>query len=62
VISVRVIQPTSDVTLTIDGQIGVNIQNEDVVMVAKGRKNIKFARLENRNFYQILHEKLSKGL
>lgn len=62
VISVRVIQPTSDVTLTIDGQIGVNIQNDDVVMVAKGRKNIKFARLENRNFYQILHEKLSKGL
>lgn len=62
VISVRVIQPTSDVTLTIDGQIGVDIHDEDVVMVAKGRKNIKFARLEHSNFYQILHEKLSNGL
>ena len=61
VISVRVIQPTSDVTLTIDGQIGVDVQDEDVVMVAKGKKNVKFAKLEHRNFYQILREKLSKG-
>ncbi|QRN86528.1 NAD(+)/NADH kinase [Clostridia bacterium] len=61
VISVRVLQSTSDVTLTIDGQIGVEIHDEDIVKVAKGKKNVRFARLEQRNFYQILREKFSKG-
>lgn len=60
-ISVRVKQATSDITLTIDGQIGVDVKDNDQIVVAKSERHIKFARLLDRNFYQILHEKLSKN-
>lgn len=60
-IQVRVIQATSDVTLTIDGQLGIEVQNQDEIMVKRSERYIKFARLKDRNFYQILHEKFSKN-
>lgn len=60
-IAVRVMQPTSDVTLTIDGQLGVAVHDQDVVKVAMGRRKVRFVRLADRSFYEILREKLSRG-
>ncbi len=61
IIFVKVKQPTSDVTLTIDGQIGVPMKDEDIVKIANGARDISFIRLSQWNFYQILHEKFNKG-
>lgn len=60
-IAVRVMQPSSDVTLTIDGQLGIAVHDQDLVKVAMGQRKVRFVRLADRSFYEILREKLSRG-
>ncbi len=47
------------VVLTVDGQQGFTLQNEDEIKVKKSNLSTKLIKLRERSFYQLLNEKLS---
>ncbi|MGI5838994.1 MAG: NAD(+)/NADH kinase [bacterium] len=51
----------SETMLTIDGQYGYTLQAEDEIIVTKAECVTKLVRLSNRNFYEVLHQKLKGG-
>lgn len=51
----------SETMLTIDGQYGYTLQAEDEIIVTKAECTTKLVRFSNRNFYEVLHQKLKGG-
>jgi len=51
----------NETMLTIDGQYGYTLQAEDEIVVTKADCATKLVRLSNRNFYEVLHQKLKGG-
>jgi NAD+ kinase len=49
------------VTLTIDGQVGFDLQYGDKVKIRKSEKRIKLLRWPNQNYFEILRTKLMWG-
>ncbi len=50
-----------EVMLTMDGQYGVRLEQNDAVVVTRSPFQAKFIRLKNRSFYYLLRRKLSEG-
>ena len=50
----------NEVVLTIDGQQGYKVKNEDKVVVSKADFYANFVKLNNRTFYDVLRNKLSE--
>lgn len=61
VLSVNVQFPdNASVVLTVDGEINIDISDTDVVTIKKHSASLKLLSLHNRNFYQLLNEKLKE--
>ncbi len=60
---VRVIiaSKTDEVMLTVDGQDGFKLKQDDEIIIAKSQLTTKLIKLRNRSFYDILREKLKDG-
>jgi NAD+ kinase len=50
-----------DVALTLDGQVGFPLQAEDVVVIRKSRNTFKLVQPMNRNYFEVLRDKLRWG-
>jgi len=61
-IEIVVDDTNKDIVLTIDGQEGVELQNGDTVRVCKAEYKAQLIKISKRNFYTLLHEKLTERL
>lgn len=50
-----------DVSLTLDGQIGIALEYKDIVEIRKSVYKTKLIRSASKNYYEILREKLKWG-
>lgn len=50
----------SAAVLSIDGERNINITPSDLIIIKKSDKSLKLITLYNRNFYQLLNEKLKE--
>lgn len=50
----------AEVVLTVDGQLGFSLQNEDQVIVKNSPHKTKLVNLKEKTFYNLLHYKLKK--
>ncbi len=66
-INIRIVlpKPNMNATMTIDGQVGVPIQKDDIIEVRRSPKRIKLVKCPNTSFFEVLRNKLgwsgSKG-
>lgn len=60
-IELRLRTPKEEVVLTLDGQVGVPIQPEHRVLIRKSRTTFKIVQPTNRNYFEVLREKLRWG-
>ncbi len=50
-----------DVSLTLDGQVGFRLQYQDRVRIRKSRATFKLVQPMNRNYFEVLRDKLRWG-
>ena len=60
-IELRLRTPKEEVVLTLDGQVGVPIKPEHRVLIRKSRTTFKIVQPKNRNYFEVLREKLRWG-
>lgn len=60
-IELRLRTPNEEVVLTLDGQVGVPIQPEHRVLIRKSLTTFKIVQPKNRNYFEVLREKLRWG-
>lgn len=53
--------PKEDVALTLDGQVGLPLEVEDRVMIRKSRTTFQLVQPMNRNYFEVLRDKLRWG-
>lgn len=61
VIKVTLRSRNEDVFLTIDGQVGVRMEEADSIEVCRSQKSISLIKTPFRNYFEILKEKLKWG-
>jgi NAD+ kinase len=61
VIEVRLMTEKEDVALTLDGQVGFPIQARDRVIIRKSNTTFNLVQPENRNYFDLLRDKLRWG-
>jgi NAD+ kinase len=59
-ISIRTGTRQAEVILTVDGQVGFQLQDDDVVQVTRAPLTTPLVQLEGSDFYTLLHRKLAK--
>lgn len=50
----------AQVVLTVDGQVGFDLQDNDLVTVGRGPRKVRLVTFDNHSFYKILHQKLKR--
>jgi NAD+ kinase len=60
-IKVKVLTETSDIYLTLDGQLGVNLEKGDEIEVRKSDNSVRLIRSPFRDYFTILKTKLMWG-
>jgi NAD+ kinase len=60
-IELRLKTQHEDVALTLDGQVGFPLQAEDVVVIRKSRNTFNLVQPMNRNYFEVLRDKLRWG-
>ncbi|MDT4896527.1 MAG: kinase [Acidobacteriota bacterium] len=60
-IELRLRTPNEEVVLTLDGQVGLPIHPEDRVLIRKSLTTFKIVQPTNRNYFEVLREKLRWG-
>ncbi len=60
-IELRLRTPNEEVVLTLDGQFGLPIQTEDRILIRKSLTTFKIVQPMNRNYFEVLREKLRWG-
>jgi NAD+ kinase len=60
-IELRLRTPDEEVVLTLDGQVGCPIGVEDRVLIRKSQTTFKIVQPKNRNYFEVLREKLRWG-
>jgi NAD+ kinase len=60
-IEVHLKTPDEEVVLTLDGQVGIPISVEDRVVIRKSRTTFDIVTPSNRNYFDVLREKLRWG-
>lgn len=53
--------PDEDVALTLDGQVGLSLEVKDRVSIRKSRTKFKIVQPTNRNYFEVLRDKLRWG-
>lgn len=61
VIEVRLMTEKEDVALTLDGQVGFPIQARDRVIIRKSNTTFNLVQPKNRNYFDLLRDKLRWG-
>jgi len=61
VIEVRLMTENQDVALTLDGQVGFPLQAGDRVVIRKSRTTFNLVQPANRNYFDVLRDKLKWG-
>lgn len=61
VIELRLKTHTEDVALTLDGQVGFPLEVEDRVVIRKSRTTFQLVQPMNRNYFEVLRDKLRWG-
>jgi len=61
VIEVRLMTEKEDVALTLDGQVGFPIQAHDRVIIRKSKTTFNLVQPKNRNYFDLLRDKLRWG-
>jgi len=61
VIEVRLMTEKEDVALTLDGQVGFPIQAHDRVIIRKSTTTFNLVQPKNRNYFDLLRDKLRWG-
>ena len=61
VIEVRLMTEKEDVALTLDGQVGFPIQARDRVIIRKSNATFNLVQPKNRNYFDLLRDKLRWG-
>jgi NAD+ kinase len=61
IIQVRLTAEYDDVRITLDGQEGYDMCAEDILEIKKTKTSLKLIRGPNKNYYQILRDKLHWG-
>ncbi|HLW52567.1 MAG TPA: NAD(+)/NADH kinase [Candidatus Angelobacter sp.] len=60
-IEIRLMVTRENAFLTVDGQLGVPLEEHDVVQCRKSKYDVKLFKLPERNFFQVLRSKLKWG-
>jgi NAD+ kinase len=60
-IELRLKTRNEEVLLTLDGQVGLPLQNEDRVLIRKSRTTFNLVQPMNRNYFDVLRDKLRWG-
>ena len=60
-VELRLRTPDEDVVLTLDGQFGLPIGIEDRILIRKSLTTFKIVQPKNRNYFEVLREKLRWG-
>jgi NAD+ kinase len=61
IIELRLKTDQEDVTLTLDGQVGLPLKVEDRVMIRKSKTMFNLVQPMNRNYFDVLRDKLRWG-
>ena len=61
VIELRLKTHTGDVALTLDGQVGFPFEVDDRVVIRKSRTTFQLVQPMNRNYFEVLRDKLRWG-
>jgi NAD+ kinase len=61
VIELRLKTQNEDVSLTLDGQVGFPLKPEDRVVIRKSRTTFNLVQPMNRNYFEVLRDKLRWG-
>lgn len=61
VIEVRLVTRNEEVALTLDGQVGVPLQAGDRAVIRKSNTNFNLVQPMNRNYFEVLRNKLKWG-
>jgi NAD+ kinase len=57
-ISMRVSSRLAQVVLTVDGQVGFALEDDDEVIVYRSERKAKLVQFKDNSFYRLLHQKL----
>jgi len=60
-IELRLLTQNEDVALTLDGQVGFPLKPEDRVVIRKSRTSFNLVQPMNRNYFEVLRDKLRWG-
>lgn len=60
-INLRLINESDGVVLTLDGQVGFQMQTHDCVKIRKSKTNFNLIQPQNRNYFDVLRNKLKWG-
>jgi len=60
-IELRLKTPEEEVALTLDGQVGFPLETEDRVLIRKSRTTFNMVQPPNRNYFDVLRDKLRWG-
>ena len=60
-IELRLITQNEDVALTLDGQVGFPLKREDRVVIRKSKTTFNLVQPMNRNYFEVLRDKLRWG-
>ncbi len=60
-ITLKLINNSEDVVLTLDGQIGYELKPQDVVRIRKSNTGFNLVQPPNRNYFDVLRNKLKWG-
>ena len=61
VIHIHLVTQGVEAMLTVDGQHGIHLGNEDIVEVRKSEFYVKLIQLKGRNFFEVLRHKMQEG-
>jgi NAD+ kinase len=61
VIEVRLMTNKEEVALTLDGQVGFPLQVNDRIVIRKSRTTFNLVQPANRNYFDVLRDKLKWG-
>ena len=61
VIEIKLTNENQGVVLTLDGQIGYQVKNDDTISIRKSTTNFNLVRPPNRNYFDVLRNKLKWG-
>ena len=57
----RIKSPSSDVALTVDGQVAMEYRPRHLIRVRRAERPIDFVSVQDRSFYEVLRAKLRWG-